>query len=63
MGMKEPRGKAMKIGGTISSPKDVDQYSKMGNAATSAKNNVTSDLNIGNSSMPKDKSSGKAKVY
>lgn len=62
MGMKDPKGKPQKIGGTVSSPKDATCYEKMGNAATSA-HPVDGPKNIGNSSMPKPTSSGTSKTY
>lgn len=58
MGMKEPMGKAEKIGGTISSPKPVSQYRGVGNAGTKAKpTGVESDIANGN--LPKPKGTGK----
>lgn len=55
MGMKEPKGKAQKIAGTVSSPKDANQYGKIGNASTAPANVGTA--NIRNSNMPNPKGS------
>lgn len=55
MGMKEPKGKAQKIAGTVSSPADASQYGKIGNAATAPSN--VGPTHIKNSNMPNPKGS------
>lgn len=61
MGQKEPRGKAMPIGGACSKPKDVDQYNNTVDASSTPKN--TDMGNVVNSSTPDPKSTGKPKVF
>lgn len=61
MGMKQPKGKALKIGGTVTGPSDVNQYGGIGNAGTKAKDTTTGDAK--NSAFPKEKPSGNAKTY
>lgn len=63
MGMKPPRGQAQPIGNTVSSPKDVDCYEKIGNAATAPKPTGETAHNIGNSSMPEPEGTGAPKLY
>lgn len=61
MSMKEPKGKALKIAGTVSAPSDVDNYTKIQNGTTVPKNITSGDPR--GSAMPKIKPSGDAKTY